>query len=74
MDQKIKFGGIIGSGESYTTFLFRHFSVIRLPVILNDAAGAVGAHSGGRFDDCYMVVGGPNSCFLDHLIGLLFCL
>ena len=40
MDQKIKFGGTIGYGDSYLEFLFRHFKVITIPAILHDAAGA----------------------------------
>ena len=46
MDQKFKFGGTIGYGDSYLEFLFRRFKVFRLHEILDDAAGAVRAHSG----------------------------
>ena len=46
MDQKFKFGGTIGYGDSYLEFLFRHLKVFRLHTILRDAAGAVRAHSG----------------------------
>ena len=46
MEQKFKFGGTIGYGDSYLEFLIRHFKVIRLHAILHDAAGAVGVHSG----------------------------
>ena len=46
MDQKFKFGGTIGYGNSYLEFLFRHFRVFRLHTILHDAAGAVRAHHG----------------------------
>ena len=38
MDQKFKFRGTIGYGDSYLEFLFRHFKVIRLHAILRDAA------------------------------------
>ena len=41
MDQKNKFGGTIGYGNSYLDLLFRHFQVFRLHAILHDAAGAV---------------------------------
>ena len=74
MDEKIKFGGIIGYGDSYLDFLFRHFKVFRLHGILHDAAGAVRAHSGKRLGYCYMIGGGPNSRLLGHRNGLLFCL
>ena len=49
MDQKYKFGGTIGYDDScFVDFLFRQFKIIRLHAILDDAAGAVGAHSGKR--------------------------
>ena len=74
MDQKYKFGGTIGYGDSYLEFLFRRFKVFRLHAILHDAAGAVRAHSGKGPAYCYMIGRGPNSCLLAHLTGLLFCL
>ena len=74
MDQKFKFGGTIGYGESYLEFLFRHFKVFRLQPILHNAAGAVRAPSGKGPGYCYMIGRGPNSCLLGHVTGLLFCL
>ena len=73
-DQKIKFGGTIGCGESYLEFLFRHFKVFRLHAILHDAAGTVRAHSVKGPGCCYIIGRGPNSCLLGHVTGLLFCL
>ena len=46
MDQKFKFGGLIGYGNSYLDCVFRYSKVLRLHAILHDAAGAVRAHSG----------------------------
>ena len=46
MDQKFKFGGTIGYGDSYLEFLIHLFKVFRLHAILRDAAGAVRANSG----------------------------
>ena len=74
VDQKLKFGGTIGYGDSYLDFLFRHFKVFRLHAILHDAAGAVRVHSGRGPGYCYMIAQGPNSCLLGHVTGLLFCL
>ena len=74
MDQKIKFGGTIGYGDSYLEFLFRHFKLFRLHAILHDADGAVLAHSGKGPGCCYMIGRGPNSCLLGHVTGLVFCL
>ena len=74
MDQKYKFGGTIGYGDSYLEFFFRHFKVFRLHAILHDAAGAVRAHSGKGPGYCYMIGRGPNSCLLGHVTELLFCL
>ena len=74
IDQKFKFGGTIGYGDSYLEFLFRHFKIFRLHAILHDAAGAVRAHSGRGPGYCYMIGRGPNLCFLGHVTGLLFCL
>ena len=73
MNQKRKFGGNIGYGNSYLAFLFRHFKVFRLHAILGNAAGAVRAHSGNGTGYCYMIGRGPNSCLLGHVTGLLFC-
>ena len=46
LDQKFRFGGIIGYGDSYLELLFHHFKVFRLHAILHEAAGAVQSHSG----------------------------
>ena len=73
MDQKFKFGGTNGYGDSYLEFLFRHFKVFRLHAILHDAAGAVRAQSGKGPVYCYMIGREPNSCLLGHVTGLLFC-
>ena len=74
MDQKIKFGGTIGYGDSYLEFLFRHFKVFRLHAVLHDAAGAVRVDSGKGPGYCYMIGRGPTSCLLGHVTGILFCL
>ena len=74
MDQKFKFGGTIGYGNSYLELIFRHFKVFRLHAILHDAAGAVRAHGGKGLGYCYMIGRGPNSCLLGHVSGLLLCL
>ena len=74
MDLKFMFGATIGYGDSYLEFLFRHLKVFRLHAILHDATGAVRAHSGKGPGYCYMIRRGPNSCFLGHVTGLLFCL
>ena len=73
MDEKFKFDGTIGYGDSYLEFVFRHFKVFRLHAILNDAAGAVLARSGKGPSDCYMIGRGPNSRLLGQVTGLLFC-
>ena len=46
MDQKIKFGGLLGYGNSYLDSAFRYSKVFGLQAVLHDAAGAVRAHSG----------------------------
>ena len=74
MDQKFKFGGTIGYGDSYLGILFPHFKVFRLQAILHDSTGAVRAHSGKGPSYFYMIGRGPNSCLLGHVTGLLFCL
>ena len=74
MDQKFKFGGLIGYGNSYLDSVFRYSKVFRLHAILHDAAGAVRAQSGKGPGYCYMIGRGPNSCLLSHVTGLLFCL
>ena len=75
MDQKFKFRGTIGYGDSsYLEFLFRHFKVFGLLAILHDAAGTMQAYSGKGAGYCYMIGRGPNSGLLGHVTGLLFCL
>ena len=74
MDQKIKFGGLIGYGNSCLDSVFRYCKVFRLHAILHDAAGAVRAHSNKGHGYCYMIGRGPNSCLLGQVTGLLFCL
>ena len=63
MDQKLKFGGTIGYGDSYLEFLFRQFKVFRLRAIMHDAAGAVRAHSGKGLGYCYMIGTGAKIMF-----------
>ena len=74
MDQKFKFGGTIGYGDSYMEFFFRQFKIFRVHAILHDTAGAVWAHSGKGAGYCYMIGQERNSCLLGHVTGLLFCL
>ena len=74
MDQKFKFGGLIGYGNSCLDSVFRYSKVFRLHAILHDAAGAVRAHSGKGPGYCYMFGRGPNSCLLGHVTVLLFFL
>ena len=74
MDQKFKFGELIGYGNSCLDSVFRYPKVFRLHAILHDAAGAVRSHSGKGPGYCYMIGRGPDSRLLGHLTGLLFCL
>ena len=74
MDQKFPFGGLNGYGNSYLDSVFRYSKVFRLHAIIHDAAGAVRAHSGKGPGYCNMIGGGPNSCLLGHVTGLLFYL
>ena len=46
MDQKLKFGGLIGYGMSCLDSVFFYSKVFRLHAILHDAAGAVRSLSG----------------------------
>ena len=46
VDQKFKFGGLIGYGNSCLDSVFLYSKVFRLHAILHDAAGAVHSHSG----------------------------
>ena len=74
MDQKFKFGGTIGYGDSYLDSVIRYSKVFRLHAILHDVAGAVRVHSGKGTGYCYMFGQGPNCCLLGHVTGLIFCL
>ena len=70
MDQKFKFGGLIGSGNSYLDSAFRYSKKFRQHARLHDAAGAVRSHSGKGSGYRYMIGRGP----VGHVTGLLFCL
>ena len=74
MDQKFKFGGTIGYGDSYLDSVFLYSKAFRLHAILHDAAGAVRSHNGKGPGYCYMIGRDPNSCLLRHVTGILFCL
>ena len=71
MDQKFKFGGTIGYGDSYLDSVFRYSKVFRLHPKLHDAAGAVRLQTGKGPGYCYIIVRGPNCCLLGHVTGLL---
>ena len=73
-DQKFKFGALIGYGNSHLDSVLRYSKVFRPHAILHDAAGAVRSHSGKGPGYCYVIGRGPNSCWLGHVTGLLFCL
>ena len=74
LDQKFKFGGTIGYGDSYLDSVFRYSKVFRLHAILHDAAGAVRLQTCKGPGYCYMIGRGPNCCLLGHVTRLLFCL
>ena len=74
VNQKFKFGGTIGYGDSYLDSVFRYSKVFRLNAILHEAAVAVRAHSGKEPGYCYMIGRGLNSYLLGHVTELLFCL
>ena len=74
MDPNFKCGKTIDYGDTYLEFLIRLSKVFSVHAILNYAAGAVRSHSGKGPGYCYMIGRGPNSCFLGHATGLIFCL
>ena len=74
MDQKIKFVGLIGYGNSCLDSVFRNSKVFRLHALLHDAAGTVRSHSDNGPGYCYMIERGPKSCLLGHVNALFFCL
>ena len=51
-DQKFKFVGLIGYGNSYLDSVFRYSKVSRLHAILHDANGALHEHSGKGLGYC----------------------
>ena len=74
MDQKFKFDGLIGYGNSYLDSVFRYWTVFRLHAILHDAAGAVRSQTEKSPGNCYIIGRGPNSRLLGHVTELLFSL
>ena len=73
LDQKFKFGGLIGCGISFLDSVFRYSKVFTLHAILHDADGAVRSHSDKGPGSRYMIGRGPHSCLLCHVTALLFC-
>ena len=71
LDQKFKFGGLIGCGNSCLDSVFRYSKVFRLRAILHDIAGAVRSHSGKGSGYCYVIGRRPSFCLLGHVTGLL---
>ena len=55
MDQKFKFGGLIGYGIFCLDSVVLYSEVFRLQAILHDAAGAVRLHSGKNQGYCYTI-------------------
>ena len=74
MDQKYKFDGTIGYGDSYSNSVFGYYKVFRQHAMIHDAAGAVRLQTGKGAGYYYMIGRGPNCCLLGHVTGLLFCL
>ena len=74
MNQKLKFGGLIGNGNFHLDSAFRYSKVFRLHALPHDAAGAVRSHRGKGLSYCYMIGRGPNSFLLGHVTGQLFYL
>ena len=74
MDQKFKFGGTIGYGDSYLDSVFRYSKIFSLHAILHDAAVAARLQTGKGPGQCYMIGRSPNCFLLGHVTGLLFCL
>ena len=72
MDQKLIIGGTIGYGDSNLEILFRHVKVFRLHAKLLDVAETLRAHNGKGRGYRYIFGREPNSCLLDHVIGLPF--
>ena len=74
LDQKFKFGGLLGYVNSCLDSVFRYSKVLRLHAILHDAAGSVRSQTRKGPGYCYMIGRGPNSCLLGQVTGPLFCL
>ena len=55
MDQKVKFGGFIGYGNSCLDSVVLYSKVFGLHAKLHDAAGAVRSHSGKYQGYCYTI-------------------
>ena len=61
MNQKFKFGGPIGSGNSCLDSVFRYSKVFRLHTILHDPARAVRSHSGKDYMQYYTMLLEPSA-------------
>lgn len=68
------FGGTIGIDDSCLDLFFKFSKVLRLHAILHDAAGYMKTNHDIGPGYSYVTGGLPNSCFLGHLTGILYCL
>ena len=70
--KNIKFGGLIGYGNSRLDSVICYSKLFRLHSFLLDAAGAVRLQTGKGPSYGYMIGRGPNCCLLGHVTGLLY--
>ena len=72
VDQKFKFRGLIGYGNSRLDSVICYSKLSRLHSFLLDAAGAVRLQTGKGPGYGYMIGPVPNCCLLGHVTGLLY--
>lgn len=76
VDEETPYGGLIGIGDSWLEKLLGGFKLFRLHAVYHDATGYMMSNydvgPGYTYLVCFPFL--PNSCFLGHIEGLIYCL
>lgn len=74
IDTVATYGGNIGAGDSYLEPLLNSIKIIRLHAVIHDACGFMKTMYDIGPGYCYLSpIRCPNSCYLGHISGILFC-
>lgn len=73
INKDYEYGGLIGYGDSLLDLILSDVKVLRMHAVLHDASGCVKTLYNEGPGYCYMLPNWPNSCFIGHVTGVIFC-